>query len=157
MSTSNFISEQSIEAAIESLSENESTFNDILQSLMSTQPHIGAYIIGEDLKFLSEEEKNIFFFIVIVIFKSISENNSSPQEVSEEEIGEAEEANWEKIQSIKTKDFRKKLDPFFEKSSQEDLLAFLEDSLTPEEEDSMATEAREYIFVAAKTIIDVLS
>ncbi|MFT5382917.1 MAG: hypothetical protein ACI81W_000313, partial [Saprospiraceae bacterium] len=64
---------------------------------------------------------------------------------------------WEKLSENQSKGFRDKLDVFFENTSQEDLLAFVEDALVQDEEDDMISpEGREYVFITLKTIIDCL-
>ena len=52
------------------------------------------------------------------------------------------------------KKFRERLDVFFQDYFQEDLLAFVEDSLSEEEEEMVTKIGREPMFVALKTIID---
>ncbi|NJL73773.1 MAG: hypothetical protein HC892_00790 [Saprospiraceae bacterium] len=78
-------------------------------------------------------------------------------ELTEENLGEAEELNWELIENTNTRDFRKQLDVFFEHYPQEDLLAFVEDSLVDDDEFNVTAEGREIILVGLKTLIDVWS
>jgi hypothetical protein len=84
-------------------------------------------------------------------------------EMSPEELEEIEEGNWTQLNDAVGKNFRQKLDGFFEDYPQEDLLAFVEDSLViskeGEESDDfeISKEGREPIFVALKTIIDCLA
>jgi hypothetical protein len=80
--------------------------------------------------------------------------------VSEDEIGEAEEKNYEILESSTAKKFRDRLDPFFEGYEQEELLAFAEEAVLEDEDDpdSVVTkEGREPIFITMKTLIDVLT
>ena len=80
--------------------------------------------------------------------------------VSEQEIGEAEENNYEILEASTAKKFRDRLDLFFENTSQEDLLAFAEEAVLESEEDPdslVSKEGREPIFIALKTIVDVLT
>ena len=53
--------------------------------------------------------------------------------------------------------FNEKIDPFFKDYPQEDLLAFVEDSLVQDEDSEITNEGRDYIFIALKTIIDSLN
>jgi hypothetical protein len=58
------------------------------------------------------------------------------------------------------KQFSDRLNPFFEGYPQEDLLAFAEEAVTEDEGEPdgiIGKEAREPIFVALKTMIDVLT
>ena len=58
------------------------------------------------------------------------------------------------INEVTSKQFRDRLNVFFEKTSQEDLLAFIEDSLLEEEEELVTKVGREPMFIALKSIID---
>ncbi|MFK8104727.1 MAG: hypothetical protein AB8G15_19570, partial [Saprospiraceae bacterium] len=75
-------------------------------------------------------------------------------------LEEKEEDNWEKLENVPAGSFRDRLDVFFKDYPQEDLLAFAEDALVEEEEDSdinLTKEGKELMFVALKTIIDCLT
>ena len=64
------------------------------------------------------------------------------------------------LENNTAKKFRDRLDPFFENTQQEDLVAFAEDAVTEDLDDpeSLVTkEGREPIFVALATMIDVLT
>jgi len=80
--------------------------------------------------------------------------------VSEEQIGEAEEANYAILEASTSQKFRDRLNDFFEGSPQEDLLAFAEEAVLEDEDEAdalVSKEAREPIFVAVKTLVDVLT
>ena len=80
--------------------------------------------------------------------------------VSEDEIGQAEEANYALLESSKASDFRDRLNAFFDGTDQEDLLAFAEEAVLEEEDEAEALvtkEGREPIFIALKTLVDVLT
>ena len=49
------------------------------------------------------------------------------------------------------------MDVFFEDYAQEDMLAFVEDNLVEDEDSTITKEGREPIFVALKSVIDVLT
>jgi hypothetical protein len=70
-------------------------------------------------------------------------------------IDQAEEDNWALLEPVKSKRFSDKADVFFKNYPQEDLLAFVEDMLTDDENTEVTKEGREPMFVALKTIIDV--
>jgi hypothetical protein len=83
--------------------------------------------------------------------------------ISPEALSEAEEKNWELLEATPAKRFRERLDVFFAHSTQEDLLAFLEDMLAEPEEDegddaelSVSREGREPMFVLLKSVVDCL-
>lgn len=151
------ITENIIESVIERLGEDENYFQYSIQNLLEAQPQIGAYIFSEDFKFFTQEEKEHLIFMTIVINNSVMQTGIDPMEASQEEIGSAEEKNWEIIQAERSKEFRTKLDPFYKNHKQEDLIAFVEDLLNTGEEDNISKEARDHLFIAGKTIIDVLT
>ena len=75
--------------------------------------------------------------------------------VTEDQISQQEEKNWEVLHASKTKDFRDRVTPFFEDYFQEDLLAFVEDALVEDEdedgEEVVTTDGRPALFVSLKT------
>jgi hypothetical protein len=80
--------------------------------------------------------------------------------LSKNALETADEANWERLDKVTDKRFRDRMTPFFKGYKQEDLLAFVEDSLTEDEEDTenvVTKEGREPMFVALKSVIDALT
>ena len=77
------------------------------------------------------------------------------KEISIESFQKCEESNWEIFNESKTKIFREPLDTFFENYIEEDLLAFIEDMLTLEDNDEITTIGIVPMFVASKSLIDV--
>ena len=66
------------------------------------------------------------------------------------------EKNWEILEANVVGSFRDRITPCFENTNQEDLLAFLEDSLESDEDVVISNSGRELIFVACKTLVDCL-
>ena len=94
-------------------------------------------------------------FLVLVIFKSIQKEVPNLLNPNPETIGKWEEKNWDLLNSVTSKKFRERMDVFFKDYFQEDLLAFVEDALTEEEEELLVTKiGREPMFVALKSLID---
>lgn len=151
------ITEKTIESAAESIgSQDEASYQRLLEDFKRKQPIILAYIFSENLDLLTEGERNLLLYMILVVRKSyMKENRNEPKPVSEEKIAAAEDKNWEQLVDNNSKDFRERLNPFFEGTAQEDLLAFFEDVLMDEEEETVTKAGREYIFVAAKTIVDL--
>lgn len=151
------ISEKTIESAAESIgSQDEKSYQNLLEEFERKQPVVLAYIFSENLDLLTKEERNLLLYLILVVRKSyMKENRNEPKPVSEEKIETAEDRNWEKLIDNNSKDFRERLNPFFEGTPQEDLLAFFEDVLMDDEEETVTKAGREYIFVAAKTIVDI--
>lgn len=151
------IPENIIESAAESIgSQDENGYETLLQNFKDKQPIILAYLFSSNLDLLTEEERNILLYLVLVTRKAYMKmNRSEPATVSEDMIENAEDKNWEKLVDNGEKEFRARLNGFFEGTTQEDLLAFFEDILMDDEEENITKAGREYIFVAAKTIVDI--
>lgn len=151
------ITEKTIEAAAESIgSQDEKGYQKMLDHFKEKQPVVLAYLFSENLDLLTNEERNLLLYLVLVTRKAYMKvNRNEPDPVTVEKIGEAEDLNWAKLVDNNAKDFRERLNAFFEGTNQEDLLAFFEDSLMDEEEETVTKAGREYIFVGAKTIVDL--
>jgi len=148
-----FISEDTINAIVES---NELSTEEQIAFFNHRQPMLLAYLTGTQFDLLNEREKDYFLYLAWILHQAIAQKNERIQVVDEEQIGSAEEQNWEMMEKTTKGDFRKRLDPFFEKTKQEDLLAFIEDGLIDEEEDFITPVGRELMFVGLKTVVDVL-
>ena len=116
-----------------------------------------AYLFNEDFKVLTKEERDFMLFLLLVVWKAIKNTGAVVAPITEKQLSDAEESNWAKIQTSKAKNFRDKLDVFFEQYPQEDLLAFIEDAITDEEEELVTKEGRESLFVTMKSVIDCLT
>lgn len=154
------------ETVIDEVAENIGSLNGAISSLLDEfkekQPAILAYLTSESFLVLTDEEKDYLLYLALVIWKSIETSDPELEALSQKQIAEAEEDNWEKWNEGVSKHFRDRLDPFFENTPQEDLLAFIEDSLTLDEEENdteipLTKEGREPIFIALKTVVDCLT
>ena len=96
----------------------------------------------------------ILAFSILVVFKSIKDEVENLPRTTAEDLGKIEEKNWQLINEVTSKQFRDRLNVFFENTPQEDLLAFVEDSLLEEEEELVTKVGREPMFIALKSIID---
>ena len=152
------ISEDIIDRSAEELGQSEVAYEKALSEIKEKQPVILSYLFTENFEAFTQEEKEFMLFMLLVIWKSVRYTMLPIPNITEESLSKAEEANWLKIQGMRGS-FRQKLDAFFEKYPQEDLLAFVEDALSEdqEEETSFVTkEAQEHIFITMKTVIDCL-
>ena len=98
-------------------------------------------------------------YLSLIIWMSVVRENGATESVSEDLIGDAEEKNYSILEASTSSNFRERLDTFFEGYPQEDLLAFAEEAVLEDEDDAdslVTKEGREPIFIAAKTVIDVL-
>ena len=154
-----FISEDQIEVTIAALDADEEAFAEAIETFKAEQPVIFSYFFSESAKLLTQAEREFLFYLGIIIWKSIHTNwpHTIPT-ITEEQLGAAEEINWTLLESTNSKNFNDRLNPFFEDSPQEDLLAFVEDMLVPEVGNyDLSKEGREPIFVVLKSIIDCLT
>ncbi|HQN57775.1 MAG TPA: hypothetical protein PLR24_11095 [Saprospiraceae bacterium] len=130
---------------------------DVLSAIAGDQPALIAYLNQENLQLLTEEEFDYGTFLTTIIYKVFKENGAEVAEVTAAQIDMAEEANWDILSRATGKKFSQRIDVFFENYAQEDLLAFVEDALVPDELPIVTSEGREPLFVTLKTIIDVLN
>lgn len=152
------IPESVIDAAAESIgNQAEDKYAQMIEELKQRQPVVMAYLLSDNFYLLTEQEKDMLLYFALVIRKSYQKTNDGqePEAISEDEMGNAEEANWARLEDSSAKTFRERLDIFFADTPQEDLLAFFEDVLIDDEEEITTKAGREYIFVAAKSIVDI--
>ncbi len=151
-----FINEDQIESCAEVVGNLED-YETLLTDLSKTQPALVSYLYSESFQSFTLEEQQLFLFMALVIWKAIDGSHEDIDELSEDDIAAAEERNWEILQDAGKGGFRERLTPFFEDSPQEDLLAFVEDSVVPDEDNMVTEEGKEYLFISMKTIIDAFA
>jgi hypothetical protein len=153
-----FISEDYIDKAAELISASEKALAQAIEEMQEDQPILLAYCFSENFDVFTNQEKEYMLYLVLVIWKSVELAGADFKEITEEEISKGEEANWTLFTEQKAKTFRDKLTPFFEDYPQEDLLAFIEDSLELDEEseeEMITAEGRAALFISLKTIVDI--
>ncbi len=156
------VKDSAIDAIIESLDTFEEVYERHMNDFVKQQPTIASFLESEQTGILSDEERDFLEYLALVIYKSVEKVNKTIPTVTETQIGEAEEQNWDLLEQSKGKDFSERVDIFFADYPQEDLLAFVEDSLVydPDDEEAnlefLTDEGREPIFIILKTIIDAL-
>lgn len=151
-----FISETIIDEVIEQLADSPEAYTLEVEALQARHPVIMGYLFSETFRMLSQEEREFMLYLAIVVLMSIEKGESQLAAVKEDSLEEAEDKNWEIFQEAKGSTFRDKLNVFFENTPQEDLLAFLEDSLEDDDEQPISNEGKELIFVSLKSVIDSL-
>ncbi|MEM9928968.1 MAG: hypothetical protein AAF840_04040 [Bacteroidota bacterium] len=150
------IQESTIERVLSRLEAGTEDFVVELQDFASSQPNLATYLTNEEHEILSAEERSLLLFGALVIFQSVQEERTEGAAVSEQTIGQAEEANYALMPE--KGNFRDRLTPFFEASAEEELLAFVEDLIAAEaEEATISKEARAPMFISLKTVVDVLT
>ncbi len=150
------ISESSIEAVIDHYESDEKAYVEALAGIMETQPALLAFIGQESIDILLEEEKDILWYIVMIVYSAIEKSDITIPQLSDKLLSENEEKNWTVFQEQPKGSFRDRVTVFFDDYYQEDLLAFVEDSLELDDNSPITSVGREVIFVTAKSIIDTL-
>lgn len=158
------VSESTIDKILEKFESDNLNYEGMVQEFATDQPAIFSYLIGDNEGVFSQEEEDFLLYLALVIYKSAEEASDDELPlIEQDDITEAEEANWSLMESSKSTDFHKQLDIFYETSPQEDLMAFVEDAITGEAENedgeafTLTPEGREPMFVMLKTVIDVLT
>jgi hypothetical protein len=156
-----FVSEEVIDAIIDALEAyTDEQYEVQMEAFSEAQPVLFAWLFSQEFELLNDDEKGYLQYLALIAWKSIVEVNGPLDAVSEQEIGEAEENNYEILEASTAKKFRDRLDVFFDETPQEDLLAFAEEAVLESEDDPdslVSKEGREPIFIALKTIVDVLT
>ena len=157
-----FVSEDIIDAIIDELDNlTDDQYEQRMEQFAAAQPVLVAYLFNEEnFHLLSEDETGYLQYLSLIAWMAVTRVNGPSEPVSEEMIGQAEERNFEILEASTAKKFRDRLDAFFENTPQEDLLAFAEEAVLEDENDPEALvskEGREPVFIAVKTVIDVLT
>lgn len=148
------ITEQIIENTIEQYADDVEAYESALVELMDAQPALLAFLTQESTDLLLDEEKDIMWYIAVVIINACQSDGIAVPQLSDETLSDYEEANWQLLQDQPKGTFREKLTAFFEDYKQEDLLAFVEDTLELEEDSPITAVGRDVIFISAKAVID---
>lgn len=151
------IAETTIEHVLQRLSAGDEDFAQDLADFGEAQPYLLTYLTQEDTEAFTAAEKELVLFAAVVIYQSITEERPEPAQVQGEKIAQIEEANYNLLQAQKSRQFSERITVFFEQSEEEELLAFVEDLLSPDEDSPVSAEAREAIFVSLATVIGSFS
>lgn len=157
-----FVTEEIIDRQVDALDDlSDEQYEKQMEDFSTAQPVVFSWLFSEQFDLLTEEEKGYLQYISLIIWNAVVKTNGKPTApVSEEELGTAEELNYEILEASTAKKFRDRLNPFFENYAQEELLAFAEEAVLEDEDDPEAIvtkEGRELIFIALKTLIDTVA
>lgn len=150
-----FIPEDIIEEIIQQYDDIVLFENDLL-TLKNENPIITDFISEERLDLLQKDELAYLEFITLVIYSATKKGIRNVPKIKGNLLEDAEEKNYDLWENEGKKSLKSAFDVFFEGYPQEDLLAFLEDSLQQDEENPVTGVGAELIAVTAKSIIDVL-
>ena len=152
------ISEHLVEQAAEILQDSEESYDRTVEAFQQDQPVLLSYFFTENFQAFTQNEKEYLLYLMLVIWKAVSLSGEEYSTITEQQLSEAEDRNWDKLQGVKAKGFHERLNIFFSQYAQEDLLAFVEDALAEEDNDVLVTkEGREAMFVSLKSAIDCLT
>jgi len=156
-----FVPESVIDQIIEELENaNDDQYEARMEAFSEAQPVLFAWLFSEQFELLTEDEQGYLQYLCLIAWSAAERVNGPLEPASEEQIGLAEEKNYEVMELSTDKKFRDRITPFFDDTDQEDLLAFAEDAVVEDEDDPEALvtkDGREPIFVAVKTLVDVLT
>lgn len=152
-----FIGEKIIDGVTEALSDNKMDYDETVEEMQGKQPILFSYLLSESFKLLTKEESDYLFYLAVVVWKAVDSQVAGLPLLESAIIEEIEEKNWTVFNESKARKFRDKLDAFFDKYPQEDLLAFVEDALVDDEDSFVTKEGRELLFIGLKTTIDALA
>ncbi len=150
-----FISETIIDNVVTALEEAD--FEQEIIDFTEEYPVLIEYWGAEDFTLLTQDERELMLYLLLVLTKSVEQVKGALPPLSDEDLENAEERNWERLETVTSKLFRDRMDVFFNDYPQEDLLAFVEDNLVEDEDSVVTKEGREPMFVALKSVIDVLT
>jgi len=150
------IKERHINAVLDLIDQDDFNVEDTIQNIDEVLPTILAYSLSDSFSLLTLEEKDYFEYLGMTILIVTLNNIESIDDKSEEEIGIIEEKMWGRLELGKGKKFNEKLTAFFEHTQEEDLFAFIEDGLTPEDNDFVSVAGRELMFIGLATMVEAL-
>lgn len=153
----NFINEDTINHVIDQLFEGEEKYERKVAEFSEEQPFILSFLLSNGFDVLEETEKSLLFYIAMVIYYSVKDEGEELDLVELEVIQRIDEENWTVVDQNKYRNLKEIADHFFVDYPQEDLLAFVEDALTEDEEYDISNIGRNVIFVSMKTLIDILT
>ena len=150
-----FISETVIDEVVANL--EMANFEQEIAVFTQKYPILIQYWGAEDFMLLTEDERELMLYLMLILSKTVEQALGKIPPLSNKALENAEEQNWERLDGVTAKRFRDRMDIFFENYSQEDLLAFVEDNLVEDEDSLVTKEGREPMFVALKSVIDILT
>ncbi|GJM31058.1 MAG: hypothetical protein DHS20C18_00590 [Saprospiraceae bacterium] len=151
-----FVSEEIIDGIAGQFGEDGAAYEKAVEALQQHQPILLGYLFSENFEAFTQEEREFMLYLLLVIWYSYEKVHGTIPVITEALLEEADEKNWTLINEVRGGRFRDRLDVFFDQTTQEDLLAFVEDALAEDEDQLVTAEGREAIFITLKSIIDCL-
>lgn len=157
-----FVSEGTIDAVLDELEAySDEQYERAMEAFSQAQPYVFAYLFSDDnFHLLTEEEKGYVQYLGLVVWLAVRRVNGDLPLVESDVIGQAEELNYERLETAAARQFEARVETFFENTGQEALLSFAVEAVVEDGEEEalvVTPEGRETVFVAVKTVIDVLT
>lgn len=149
------VPEEVIDNVIEK-SMDEETANSSLQKLFEQHPQLAVYVTQENFDLLTEGEREVLQYSLLVIIQSAAITLGKQPILDVTDLEKAEEDNWAIRSAAELKKFEQVIDTYFESYHQEDLLAYVEDALIPDQDSPVTPIGREVLFIACKSLIDAI-
>jgi hypothetical protein len=157
------ITAQQIDATTEWLNGfSESESEALIDKFDAAQPDILGYVMSEEAEELGEEEAELLLFMAATLWQVAVRNSKTPVEmVSAEELDDLQDANWAEFDDLEQKkdqSFAEFVDAIIEAYPEPELLHYVTDVFTEDEDDEFAIEeaAKLPMFVMLKTVADAL-
>ncbi len=144
------VSEKDIDHILKELEQGSKSLDAIIEEFTKSQSFFIQFLSSESFSILKDHEFDLLIFLLSVIHCA----SSMEEEIQAIKIEELDEKNWTILNESKS--FKKAKDVYFQDYNQEDLLAFVEDSLVEVDGDNISLVGKELIFLTAKTLIDCL-
>ena len=155
MSSTKIYTEQDVESTFEWLEQNDQQAEQIFLDMDRMQPNILAYLFSDHQAVFSSNERELLVFACLVLYKCTSDGHE--EHIDLETIELAESKNYAKVND--KLNYQDQIEIFFKDYIQVDLLAFVEDFISDEEDDlyAVSKESKLPIFITLKSLIDVLA
>ncbi len=160
----NPVSDIIIDQVIDDFENGKIDYEQAVEQFTEEQPALISFLLSDAEGVLTDDERDFQLYLALVIWQSFMNQQAEISEVSLDIISEAEEKNWALLDKAPSAPSQNRLDVFFDNYPEEELLAFVEDAVSGEvEEDEdgesfqFTQEGQEPMFIALKTVIDVLS
>ncbi len=144
------IKEQAIDVVLERIEQEDHFVETRLRYYKENNGHFFAHLEDESF-ILSQAEKDYLLGVLLVILEA---SKLEIKYIKGEKWSKYEDLNWDQLAAHKN--IEAYLDTVFKDYPQEDLLAYVEDSIAEMEDDFLSKVGREFILIKAKTVIDFI-
>ena len=157
------ITAEQIDATAEWLNAfDEDEQENLIDQFSEEQPHVLGYIMSEEAAELGEEEAELLLFMATMLWQVAKRHSKTPMGIVEaQDLDDLQDTNWaffDDREQQKGQDFVDFVEPIVEQYEQPELLTYITDMFTEDEDDEFAIEpaAKLPMFVMLKTVVDAL-